>query len=193
MQNGPELRADAARNIAAVIETGARLLAEDPGASLAAIAAQAGVDRRTVYRHFECREALVNAVHRAVLDAADDVADQARLESAPVLVALHRLVEGLVAVIRRFSIDPARLGSDTELAGRRLEHRQRLEAFLRRAADEGLIRPDLPDGLALELVLQTVGVLARQFGQLAPGPAADLVVDLLQHGLGQPQPVPGRQ
>jgi hypothetical protein len=40
-------RADAARSLGVVIEAAARLLADNPGASLAAIAAEAGVSSRT--------------------------------------------------------------------------------------------------------------------------------------------------
>lgn len=184
MEKCSGMRADAARNVTAVIDTCARLLADDPGASLATIAAQAGVDRRTVYRHFDNREALLDAVYRAALEAADEVACRARLETAPVTVALHRFVEGMIEVLRRYPIDLARLKCDPEIVGRVAEHRHRLTAFLRRASDQGLLRADMPDGLAAELVYQTVALLARDYGQLEPGPAADLAVDLLLNGIG---------
>jgi AcrR family transcriptional regulator len=73
------MRADAARNLEAVMRTGARLLAEDPATSMAAIAAEARVDRRTVYRHFPTREAHLAAVFQAKLDSAERVLDEARL------------------------------------------------------------------------------------------------------------------
>jgi AcrR family transcriptional regulator len=72
---------------------------------MAAIAAEAGLDRRTVYRRFAGREVLRDGVLQAKLDAFDAVLDDARLDSAPVAVALHRLVEGLIVVARRYPID----------------------------------------------------------------------------------------
>ena len=48
-----------------VLETGARLLAADPGVSVAAIAQAAGVDRRTVYRRFPDRDALLCGIYQA--------------------------------------------------------------------------------------------------------------------------------
>jgi len=177
------LRADAARNLDVLLETGARLLADDPGASMAAIAAEAGVDRRTVYRRFDNRGALVDAVYRATLDAVDEALADARLDSAPVAVALHRLVEGFIGVIRRYPIESERMSCDAELYPRVLDHMERLAVFMRRAADEGLMRSDLPHGLASDLLKQILNVVARQ-PQLDPGPAADLAVDILLTGTG---------
>ncbi|MGW8882589.1 TetR family transcriptional regulator, partial [Streptomyces mirabilis] len=99
------MRADAARNLDAVLQTGARLLAHDPSTSIAAIATAAGVDRRTVYRRFKTREELMAAVHTAKLDACEKVIADARLTEAPVLVALHRYAEGIITVSRRWPVD----------------------------------------------------------------------------------------
>ena len=52
--------------------------------SVAAIAGAAGVDRRTVYRRFPNRDALLCAVFQAKLDAIDDVLAQSRMAEAPV-------------------------------------------------------------------------------------------------------------
>ncbi len=55
-------RADARRNIAAILDAATDCLARDPDMSIAGIAAAAGVGRITLYGHFKTRAALVNAV-----------------------------------------------------------------------------------------------------------------------------------
>jgi AcrR family transcriptional regulator len=179
------MRADAERNIDAVLRTGARLLAEDPGTSIATIAAEAGVDRRTVYRRFACREALRDAVFETKLDAVDAVLLDARLDSAPIAVALHRFVEGIIAVVRSYPIDQHQMPCDTESYARMLEQRAQIGAFLRRAMDEGLIRSDLPDGMAQALLHQIITMLAKQFDGHDPARAADIAVDTLLSVIGR--------
>src|SRR5690348_15710295 len=107
------MRADAARNLDAVLRTAARLLAEDPATSVAAIAAAAGVDRRTVYRQFPHRDALLREVFQAKLDAVDNVLTRSRLTEAPVAVGLHRFVEGAIDVAPRYPVGHEQLGYST--------------------------------------------------------------------------------
>jgi len=178
------MRADAARNLDAVLEAGARLLAEDPGTSVSAIAAVAGVDRRTVYRKFPNRDALLCGVFRAKLDKLEEVLDQSRLTEAPVGVALHRLVEGIVAVNRTYPVDNEQLTCSSDLSEKYRGQRERVEAFLRRAEDEGLIRADLPEGMPYALLRGIVSLVARQFPDLECGRAADLAVEIVLDGIG---------
>jgi AcrR family transcriptional regulator len=178
------VRADAARNLDAVLQTGARLLAEDPSTSISAIAAAAGVDRRTVHRRFACREVLRDAVCEAKVEAVERVLTEARLECAPVAVALHRYVEGIIAVIRRYPIDPEQMRCDARSYARMLDQRKRVAAFMRRARDEGFLRADLPDGMAEGMLYRIVALLARQYPDYDPASAADIAVDMLLSGVG---------
>ncbi|MET8637426.1 TetR/AcrR family transcriptional regulator [Streptomyces sp. NPDC004096] len=181
------MRADAARNLAALLRTGARLLAENPSTSLSAIALEAGVDRTTAHRRFATREALLAAVFQAKLDASEHVLDEARLTEAPVAVALHRYVEGIVPVSREWPVDTRRMmREDPDADSRRQELSARLDAFVRRAADEGFLRPGIPLGWARAVLDQLVDSAAHRFPELEPPQAADLVVDAFLRGVGAP-------
>ncbi|MDX3098849.1 helix-turn-helix domain containing protein [Streptomyces sp. ME19-03-3] len=181
------MRADAARNLAVVLRTGAQLLAEDPSTSMSAIASAAGVDRTTVHRRFATREALLSAVFHAKLDSAERVLDEARLTEAPVPVALHRYVEGIVPVSREWPVDTRRMmRQDPDADRRRAEQSARLDAFLRRAADEGLLRPEASPQWARAVLDQLVDAVAHRFPDVAPPRAADLVADAFLNGFGRP-------
>jgi AcrR family transcriptional regulator len=178
------VRADAARNLEAVLTTGARMLAADPGASIASIAAEAGVDRRTVYRRFASREDLLAAIHASRLTAVEHAIEDARLREAPVAVALHRYVENIIGVNRAWPVDLARMLADDEVRARRDASVREVDAFLERATREGLLRADLPEGWASALLTQLMHLVSRQMPELSPGRAADIVVDTLLRGLG---------
>lgn len=178
------VRADAARNLEAVLTTGARMLAADPGASIASIAAQAGVDRRTVYRRFASREDLLAAIYEARLTAIEHAIQDARLREAPVTVALHRYVENIISVNRTWPVDLTRMLTEDSVHARRDAAVEEVDAFLRRATDEGLLRPDLPHGWAGALLPQLMHLVSRQLPELSAGQAADVVVDTLLNGLG---------
>lgn len=178
------MRADAERNLDAVLETGARLLAADPGASVAAIAKAAGVDRRTVYRRFPNRDALLCGIYQAKMHAAEEVVDQSRLAEAPVLVALHRLLEGIVETDRRYPVGYAQMHCHPAASDQLEGLRGRIEVFLQRAVDEGAIRSGLPGGMAWSLFITIVDLVAHRLDELDPGPAADVAADTLLNGIG---------
>jgi len=177
------MRADAARNLDAVLQTGARLLARDPGTSIAAIAAAAGVDRRTVYRRFQTREALMAAVHAAKLDACEKVVAEARLTEAPVTIALHRYAEGMIAVSRQWPVD-IRQAQGKAAADRLRQLLDQLDAFTARAVREGVIRPGLPDRWARTLLTHLTNIASHEMPELTTAQGADLVTRTLLNGLG---------
>ena len=180
------MRADAARNQISVLRTGARLLAQDPSTPMAAIAAAAGVDRTTLHRRFATREALLRAVFQAKLDSAERVLDEARLTEAPVPVALHRYLEGIVPVSREWPLDTRRMMEmDPEARTRRETQSARLTAFIQRACDTGHLRPDTDAGWARVVLDSLVDGIAHRFPEVDPPQAADLVADTFLHGLGR--------
>ena len=181
------MRADASRNLSRVLRTGARLLAEDPTTTIATIATQSGVDRRTVYRRFDTRESLLAAVFQAKLDSVQQVLDEARLDEAPVTVALHRYVEGIIPVSREWPLDTRRMMQiDPAANARREEQSQRLDRFVQRATDEGLLRADLPPSWARSMLDSLVDKAAHNFPGIEAPRAADLIVDTLLNGVRKP-------
>jgi AcrR family transcriptional regulator len=181
------VRADATRNLELVLRTGARLLADDPSASIAAIAAAAGVDRRTVYRRFASREELLAAVYQARLDAVEEAVEAARLREAPVAVALHRYVEGIIAVNRRWPVETSRMINEESIRERRRRLIDEVDVFLRRATDDGLLRSDLPPGWVGALLPPLMLHAAEELSELSAAQAADVVVDTLLRGVGAPK------
>jgi AcrR family transcriptional regulator len=97
------MRADARRNRNAVLEAGARLLAERPAASMQEIADASGVGRTTVYRHFPAREDLVSALVTQVAEELTGIMrERVAAGDAPAEVLRH-LAAQTVALGRRWS------------------------------------------------------------------------------------------
>ncbi|MFI1916548.1 TetR/AcrR family transcriptional regulator [Nocardia sp. NPDC020380] len=180
------MRADAERNLEALLTTAARMLAADPAVSIASIAAAAGVDRRTVYRRFASRDDLEQAVYTARLDAVEAAIADARLREAPIPVALHRYVENVILVNQRWPVDFDRMLADPAMNTRRNASIREVDAFLARATEAGFLRTGLPEGWAAKVLPQLVHVVVRQMPHLDAARGADLVVDTLLHGIGTP-------
>ncbi|HEY0812404.1 MAG TPA: helix-turn-helix domain-containing protein [Pseudonocardia sp.] len=185
------MRADAARNLQVVLRESARLLGADPGARITDIAAAAGMDRRTIYRRFQSREELLHAIYRARLDALEAVIDGARVDEAPVLVALHALAEGGIRVSREWPVD-IRVATEPDVLRRRGELNERMAAFFRRAERDGVLVSGLPESWPLALFQGILRTLAQDLPDLPTGRAADLAVDSFLRGLATEQ-VPARR
>jgi TetR/AcrR family transcriptional repressor of mexCD-oprJ operon len=67
-------------------------------ASMADVAAAAGMARATVYRYFPNREALFEALGRLAVEEAGERLQAGRLQDVPVPEAFERAVRALVAV-----------------------------------------------------------------------------------------------
>ncbi|MFE4454763.1 TetR/AcrR family transcriptional regulator [Streptomyces sp. NPDC056796] len=160
------------------------MLAADPGASIASIAAEAGVDRRTVYRRFTSREELLAAIYETRLTAIEHAIQDARLREAPVPVALHRYVENIISVNRTWPVDLNRMLTDDAVRARRDASAHEVDTFLERATDEGFLRPGLPQGWPGALLPQLMHLVSRQLPELSAAQAADVVVDTLLNGIG---------
>jgi len=173
-------RADARRNVEAILDAATAVLAADPDASIGDIAAAAGVGRVTLYGHFESRAALIAQVAEramasteAALAAIDVGGDPASVLDAVLRetwALTHRF--GALVVAAEHALPPERL---TAL------HEQpvvRVRTLLTRGRKAGEFRADLPVAwqlVSIQAVLHAASTAVHQ-GVIAQKQAPDLVV-----------------
>lgn len=191
----PAKRADARRNIAAILDAAQECLVADPDANIGEIARTAGVGRVTLYGHFANRAELVDAVFtRAVADG-DQLLDAVDLDGDP-RDALARLVTASWRLVYEFrsllqaaesSLPPERI------RGAHDHPMQRVQRLIERGRTEGTFRADLPTTWMVALYHSVVHGAATEInnGRLATADAAELISNTLLAAYTPPgTPVP---
>ena len=139
-------RADARKNIAAILDAATECLARDPDASVNDIATAAGVGRVTLYGHFESRGALVAEVVERAVTAGDTVLEAVDLTGDP-RAALGRLLEASWHVTHRYGglvIAAQAALPESDFREAHEKPVQRAQRLLRRGRREGCFRTDMP-------------------------------------------------
>jgi AcrR family transcriptional regulator len=137
-----------------ILEGAARTLAEHgTAASMADVAAAAGVARATVYRYFPNRQALLDELTAMALRDADERFQAARLREVPVTEAVARAVRALVEGGDAFVV-LVRERAQPDAFDRILL--RPLAALLERARTEGYVRADVPVAWLTEALLGLV-------------------------------------
>ena len=139
-------RADARRNVAAILAAARACLARDPAASVADIAKAAGVGRVTLYGHFPSRAELVDAVFARTIAEAEETLEAVDLAGRPA-DALARLVASSWRIVHEFRT--LLLAAQRELPAERIRDHHtrpmhRVERLVQRGRQEGAFRTDLP-------------------------------------------------
>jgi TetR/AcrR family transcriptional repressor of mexCD-oprJ operon len=157
---------------AAILESAARLVARDgDAASMADVAAAAGVARATVYRYFPSRQALLDDLGRMAIADVDARLRAARIDEVAPLEAVTRAVRTLVEG-REYTtlLLAARTGREPEGFERHVG--APLRAAFERAQDARLIRGDIPSSWLAEALL---GLVASAFRASPPMGREDMV------------------
>ncbi|UNX53495.1 TetR/AcrR family transcriptional regulator [Georgenia sp. TF02-10] len=139
-------RADARRNIEAIIDAATRLLAVDPDASINEIAKAADVGRVTLYGHFDSRATLVRAVVDRAIARTDEALGQLDLDGDPREV-LGRLLEATWHLTHRFGAVVVAASQALPPEQMRRAHDEpaaRVRALLERGREAGELRADVP-------------------------------------------------
>jgi AcrR family transcriptional regulator len=151
-QRGRRRRADAERSISAILDAAVELLGARPDASMAEIAAAAGVARQTVYAHYPSREALLTAVARRALAQTVAAIDVAEPERGPPAEALDRLVgawwQSVERHARALEALAATFSDSEEIHSFHAPILERLERLVRRGQRAGDFDRRLPVGWA---------------------------------------------
>ena len=172
------------RTAAAILDAAAHVLAADgASASMADVANAAGVGRATLYRYFETRESLLEALAAdAVAEAGARLAD-AGLDGVPVELAIERIVRATVAVGDRYAVIVRE-----EILPDRAEAERVLGAPIRAVFARGVKTKVLRSDVTLEILLELFGGLLastiKLIGQRRIGleDAAAAVTDVFLQG-----------
>jgi len=184
-KRGP--RSDALANDERILRAAARVLADDPRATMQRIADEAGVVRLTVYRRYADREALRRAIFKAGATEAEEVIARTAAAGLGPVESLRRLIVELADIGRRYPLLYAESGSarvGRPPASRSL--REAVTALVEEGQAKGVLRRDLPAGLLPRGIVGTLRAM-HEFGP--PDPAnpdrtGELVAELVLRGFG---------
>jgi AcrR family transcriptional regulator len=187
---GQPRRADAKRNVEAIVTAATGCLAKNPDTSVAEIAAAAGVGRMTLYGHFKTRADLLDAVLTRVIAEADETLDAVDVSGDP-RDALARLVAGSWLIVDRLRhvLDAAQ----RELPAERIRQTHdrvlgRVEALIVRGREAGAFRADLPLPWLVNLAMNVMHAAATEVsaGRLPSDKAPSVVAGTLLAALTPP-------
>jgi AcrR family transcriptional regulator len=190
-------RADARRNIAAILDAATECLARDPEMSIAGIAAAAGVGRITLYGHFSTRAELVDAVFIRTIEQSDAILDTIDIGGDPA-AALARLVAASWQIVDRFS--NILVAAQRELPAERIRGAhdpilRRVQSLIERGQRSGTFRRDLPGQWLITTCFSLMHAAAGDVtaGRINADDAAGLITATLLAAFAPPagDPSPG--
>lgn len=183
-------RADAQRNRTAILAATPVALRKNPDASVADIAAEAGVGRMTLYGHFRTRAELIAAAVVESLERGDVVLSEVPLDGEPAH-ALANLIESSWHLVDQSRALLA--AAQKELSASRIrELHQKAEARMRGLLEqgqrEGAFRSDLPVRWLLTTAHVVMNAAAEEItaGRLEPVDAAHFINAVLQPAFAPP-------
>lgn len=185
--NGVGANQDKAEPDRKLLESAATALAQNPRASMSAIAQACGIGRATLNRRFSSRQDLMRAIAMDAMNHLDEITKEASVESSA-QAFLRRILPSLISLGDRFRV----LDQDPELLEvseiQQALERQRKEsiALSRSLKEENALDHSVPDAFfaaALDgLLFSTWTAIAD--GHLAPNDAPNLIFRTLFTGLG---------
>lgn len=173
------LRADAQRNRVKILTAAVSAISKNPDASVADIAAEAGVGRMTLYGHFRTRPDLIEAALVESLERGDEVLTGVSLDG-DAAEAFSRLITASWMLLGQSHA--LLIAAQKELPATRIRElhdssEARMRRLLERGRDEGSFRSDLPVSwlLATTHVVMNGAAAEIAAGRLNPDDAPRLI------------------
>lgn len=172
-----------------VLQAAFTALAADPTASLAEIAAAAGVGRATLHRHFAGRDDLMRAMALRALDELDTAVEQATRDAPSHTDALRLSLHAMIPLAaRHWFLANDDLSDDPEIAAAYEKDAAEMRMTIEGARAEGTFAADVPTPwivASFEALLFTAWEQVRA-GELTPKQASALAWRTLTTGLKGP-------
>jgi TetR/AcrR family transcriptional repressor of mexCD-oprJ operon len=186
-------RATAERNVQSILDAAETLLHEGATASIAAVAARAGVSRVTVYAHFSTREAILEAVLERAVARAAVAFDEATSGAASAVEALELAIRASwVELSRHAAIADAAAAQLSPEALRRTHEAG--YAHARRMFETGMQGGEFRSDVPLEWLLSVYHALLHaagddvRAGRLDSATALHALVTTMRAAFGPPRP-----
>ncbi|WP_144875685.1 TetR/AcrR family transcriptional regulator [Microbacterium sp. 1.5R] len=174
-------RRDSVENRAGILDAARSALAHDPRASIDVIARSAGLSRRTLYGHFDDRDALIRELISTGAQRFNSIAESVAVADADPRIALARLAARLwreaahVQVAAALALDEAHVEhTATALA----PLRRTVAALVRRGQDDGSFRTDIAAPALARLIEEVARTVVARTDATSTG-AANLAVRTL--------------
>jgi AcrR family transcriptional regulator len=168
----PRRRADAERNIEAILDAALDALGSDLEASMGEIARRAGVARATLYVHFPTREVLIDAVTARGIAETTAAIEAAEPERGDPAEALGRVTAQAWQTMGRYhalvAINVRR--PHAELHDRHVPVLNLLQPLIERGQASGAFRSDVPPAWHLSMILALIHAASAE---LRTGTLAD--------------------
>jgi TetR/AcrR family transcriptional repressor of mexCD-oprJ operon len=177
-------RADAERNIAAILDAGLACFSRSADASVAEVARAAGVGRVTLYGHFPSRQALTDAVLAHAIGKANTALDAVAIDHGSAPEALARLIGSSWRIVDQHRTLLVAAQRDLPPARIRRHHDQamaRVERLIARGQADGAFRTDLPRSWLVATFYSLMHAAAEEVdaGRLDPAQAAAVLTATL--------------
>lgn len=150
------------------------------------IAPAAGVARTTIHRRFASRQALIEALASSAARQLPQAVDDGRPDTAPPLVAIHRITANVLRVKSAWAFAPGlSADEDSEAAALQRDIADRCVAVLKRAQKDGLVDAAADLDWVRRFSYALLGESQREAAEgTDPDTLATRIVDTLLHGAG---------